>query len=83
MLIYLLVFGASIGLTVYGEYLNKKENRKGFYLCMIFAVLLVVLLAGLRAVPVGTDGPAYERWVYNAAECTSCLLYTSPSPRDS
>lgn len=71
MLIYLLVFGASIGLTVYGEYLNKKENRKGFYLCMIFAVLLVVLLAGLRAVPVGTDGPAYERWVYNAAECTS------------
>lgn len=71
MLIYLLVFGGSIGLTVYGEYLNKKENRKGFYLCMIFAVLLVVLLAGLRAVPVGTDGPAYERWVYNAAECTS------------
>lgn len=71
MLIYLLVFGVSIGLTVYGEYLNKKENRKGFYLCMIFAVLLVVLLAGLRAVPVGTDGPAYERWVYNAAECTS------------
>ena len=71
MLIYLLVFGGSIGLTVYGEYLNKKEKRKGFYLCMIFAVLLVVLLAGLRAVPVGTDGPAYERWVYNAAECTS------------
>ena len=71
MLIYLLVFGGSIGLTVYGEYLNKKQNRKGFYLCMIFAVLLVVLLAGLRAVPVGTDGPAYERWVYNAAECTS------------
>lgn len=71
MLIYLLVFGGSIGLTVYGEYLNKKENRKGFYLCMIFAVLLVVLLAGLRAVPVGTDGPVYERWVYNAAECTS------------
>lgn len=71
MLIYLLVFGGSIGLTVYGEHLNKKENRKGFYLCMIFAVLLVVLLAGLRAVPVGTDGPAYERWVYNAAECTS------------
>lgn len=70
MLIYLLVFGGSIGLTVYGECLNKKENRKGFYLCMIFAVLLVVLLAGLRAVPVGTDGPAYERWVYNAAECT-------------
>lgn len=71
MLIYLLVFGGSIGLTVYGECLNKKGNRKGFYLCMIFAVLLVVLLAGLRAVPVGTDGPAYERWVYNAAECTS------------
>lgn len=71
MLIYLLVFGDSIGLTVYGECLNKKGNRKGFYLCMIFAVLLVVLLAGLRAVPVGTDGPAYERWVYNAAECTS------------
>lgn len=71
MLIYLLVFGGSIGLTVYGECLNKKGNRKGFYLCMILAVLLVVLLAGLRAVPVGTDGPAYERWVYNAAECTS------------
>lgn len=68
MLIYLLVFGVSIGLTVYGEYLNKKGNRKGFYLCMIFAVLLVVLLAGLRAVPVGTDGPAYERWVQKAAE---------------
>ena len=64
MLIYLGTFAASFGVAVYGEYLKeKKNNRKGFYLCLALAVLIMAVLAGLRDPSVGTDSVVYERWV--------------------
>ena len=48
MLIYLGTFAASVGIAAYGEHLRtKKNNEKGFYLCLALAVLVMaeVLLA--------------------------------------
>lgn len=67
MLIYLGTFGASIALTFYGEHLRKKENRAGWVICVVLAVLLVSVLAGARNVTVGTDGASYATgWVWEA-----------------
>lgn len=73
MLIYLGTFAVSIGLAAYGEALSKKENKRGFVGCLVLAVLVVVLLASLRDVPVGTDGVAYQRWIRDAAKCSSFI----------
>ena len=52
MLIYLGTFAASVGIAAYGEHLRtKKNNEKGFYLCLALAVLVMAVLAGLRAHP--------------------------------
>ena len=49
MLIYLGTFAASVGIAAYGEHLRtKKNNEKGFYLCLALAVLVMAVLAGLR-----------------------------------
>lgn len=71
MWIYLGAFGLSIALTFWGETLRKKENRAGCAACMVLAVLLVTLLAGVRDTTVGTDGEAYRWWVWDAENCAS------------
>lgn len=71
MLIYLGVFGVSIALTFYGEYLRKKENRAGWVVCIVLAVLLVSVLAGARDLSVGTDSLAYSWWVDDAGYCST------------
>ena len=44
MLIYLGAFAVSVGIAAYGEHLRtKKNNEKGFYLCLALAVLVVLL----------------------------------------
>ena len=49
MLIYLGAFAVSVGIAAYGEHLRtKKNNEKGFYLCLALAVLVMAVLAGLR-----------------------------------
>ena len=61
MLIYLGTFAASVGIAAYGEHLRtKKNNEKGFYLCLALAVLVMAVLAGLR------DSVVYEEWVADA-----------------
>jgi hypothetical protein len=41
MLIYLGAFAVSVGIAAYGEHLRtKKNNEKGFYLCLALAVLV-------------------------------------------
>ena len=56
MLIYLGTFAASVGIAAYGEHLRtKKNNEKGFYLCLALAVLVMAVLAGLRDPSIGTD----------------------------
>lgn len=63
MLIYLGAFVASVGIAVYGEHLRtKKNNEKGFYLCLALAVLVMAVLAGLRDPSIGTDSVVYEGW---------------------
>ena len=67
MLIYLGTFAASVGIAAYGEYLRtKKNNEKGFYLCLALAVLVMAVLAGLRDPSIGTDSVVYEEWVADA-----------------
>ena len=42
MLIYLGAFAVSVGIAAYGEHLRtKKNNEKGFYLCLALAVLVI------------------------------------------
>ena len=60
MLIYLGTFAASVGIAAYGEHLRtKKNNEKGFYLCLALAVLVMAVLAGLRDPSIGTDSVVY------------------------
>lgn len=67
MLIYLGTFAASVGIAAYGEHLRtKKNNEKGFYLCLALAVLVMAVLAGLRDPSIGTDSVVYEGWVADA-----------------
>ena len=67
MLIYLGTFAASVGIAAYGEHLRtKKNNEKGFYLCLALAVLVMAVLAGLRDPSIGTDSVVYEEWVADA-----------------
>ena len=67
MLIYLGTFAVSVGIAAYGEHLRtKKNNEKGFYLCLALAVLVMAVLAGLRDPSVGTDSVVYEEWVADA-----------------
>lgn len=61
MLIYLGAFAVSVGIAAYGEHLRtKKNNEKGFYLCLALAVLVMAVLAGLRDPSIGTDSVVYE-----------------------
>lgn len=54
-------------LAAYGEHLRtKKNNEKGFYLCLALAVLVMAVLAGLRDPSIGTDSVVYEGWVADA-----------------
>ena len=63
MLIYLGAFAVSVGIAAYGEHLRtKKNNEKGFYLCLALAVLVMAVLAGLRDPSIGTDSVVYEGW---------------------
>ena len=49
MLIYLGAFAVSVGIAAYGEHLRtKKNNEKGFYLCLALAVLGMPILLPLR-----------------------------------
>ena len=67
MLIYLGAFAVSVGIAAYGEHLRtKKNNEKGFYLCLALAVLVMAVLAGLRDPSIGTDSVVYEEWVADA-----------------
>ena len=67
MLIYLGAFAVSVGIAAYGEHLRtKKNNEKGFYLCLALAVLVMAVLAGLRDPSIGTDSVVYEGWVSDA-----------------
>lgn len=67
MLIYLGAFVVSVGIAAYGEHLRtKKNNEKGFYLCLALAVLVMAVLAGLRDPSIGTDSVVYEGWVADA-----------------
>ena len=67
MLIYLGTFAVSVGIAAYGEHLRtKKNNEKGFYLCLALAVLVMAVLAGLRDPSIGTDSVVYEGWVADA-----------------
>lgn len=67
MLIYLGAFAVSVGIAAYGEHLRtKKNNEKGFYLCLALAVLVMAVLAGLRDPSIGTDSVVYEGWVADA-----------------
>ena len=69
MLIYLGTFAASVGIAAYGEHLRtKKNNEKGFYLCLALAVLVMAVLAGLRDPSIGTDSVVYEEWVADAKQ---------------
>lgn len=53
-----------MGIAAYGEHLRtKKNNEKGFYLCLALAVLVMAVLAGLRDPSIGTDSVVYEEWV--------------------
>lgn len=70
MLIYLMVFAVSFGLTLWGMRLEKKENKKGFWVCMVLAVLLIAGLAGLRDETVGTDSLPYWNWVAKAMQAS-------------
>ena len=92
MLIYLGTFAASVGIAAYGEHLRtKKNNEKGFYLCLALAVLVMAVLAGLRDPSIGTDSVVYEEWVADAKlqdgllacgpcswRCPLALLYGGP-----
>ena len=61
MLIYLGAFAVSVGIAAYGEHLRtKKNNEKGFYICLALAVLVMAVLAGLRDPSIGTDSVVYE-----------------------
>ena len=62
MLMYLAAFAVSIGLAACGEGLYQKKNQKGGVACLVLAVLVAALLAGLRDVSVGTDSVVYEEW---------------------
>ena len=63
MLIYLGTFAVSVGIAAYGEHLRtKKNNEKGFYLCLALAVLVMAVLAGLRDPSIGTDSVVYDGW---------------------
>ena len=78
MLIYLGTFAASVGIAAYGEHLRtKKNNEKGFYLCLALAVLVMAVLAGLRDPSIGTDSVVYEGWVADAN--ISLLLHSKTS----
>lgn len=67
MLIYLGAFAVSVGIAAFGEHLRtKKNNEKGFYLCLALAVLVMAVLAGLRDPSIGTDSVVYEEWVADA-----------------
>ena len=66
MWIYLSTFAVSIGLTACGEISYKKKNKIGYVVCLVLAVLLVTLLAGVRDTTVGTDGESYRWWVADA-----------------
>ena len=64
MLIYLGAFAVSVGIAAYGEHLRtKKNNEKGFYLCLALAVL-VMLLTGKRRVTFQTNGGTALETVY-------------------
>lgn len=71
MWIYLSTFAVSIGLTACGEISYKKKNKIGYVVCLVLAVLLVTLLAGVRDTTVGTDGESYRWWVADAENYTS------------
>lgn len=75
MLAYLGTFGISIGLTFWAESLQKKEKVKESALCLFLALLLVVLLAGLRDYTVGTDTLGYLGWIETAAKYDTFLEY--------
>lgn len=75
MLAYLGTFGISIGLTFWAESLQKKEKVKESALCLFLALLLVVLLAGLRDYTVGTDTLGYLKWIETAAKYDTFLEY--------
>ena len=64
MLIYLGTFAASVGIAAYGEHLRtKKNNEKGFYLCLALAVLVMAStrLAPSRAMFCRMAGPVTRR----------------------
>lgn len=70
MLIYLGAFAVSVGIAAYGEHLRtKKNNEKGFYLCLALAVLVMAVLAGLRDPSIGTDSVVYEEWGGGMQSC--------------
>lgn len=75
MLAYLGTFGVSVGLTFWAESLQKKEKRKESIFCIFLALLLVVLLAGLRDYTVGTDTLTYLDWLNSAAGYNSFSEY--------
>ena len=63
MLIYLGAFAVSVGIAAYGEHLRtKKNNEKGFYLCLALAVLVMAVLAGLRDPSIGTAWCMRNGW---------------------
>lgn len=75
MLMYLAAFAVSIGLAACGEGLYQKKNQKGGVACLVLAVLVAALLAGLRDVSVGTDSVVYEWWFNSAREMGSLQEY--------
>ena len=75
MLIYLGAFAVSVGIAAYGEHLRtKKNNEKGFYLCLALAVLVMAVLAGLRDPSIGTDSVVRDGW-----QMQSCRMVCWPA----
>ncbi len=77
MLIYLGTFAVSVGIAAYGEHLRtKKNNEKGFYLCLALAVLVMAVLAGLRDPSIGrTAWCMRDGW-----RMQSCRMVCWPDP---
>ena len=77
MLIYLGAFAVSVGIAAYGEHLRtKKNNEKGFYLCLALAVLVMAVLAGLRDPSIGgCKAAGWSAGLYPAAAQNRAAVY--------
>lgn len=68
MLIYIIAFFSSIFFMRYAE--TSKKNNAVNKLCIFIALLIPILLSGLRMIGVGTDTALYPKALYEAAKVT-------------